>query len=90
MRLTRSVLEVLERFQHPVTIVTKSANVLADRDILGRLAAKGLVRVWLSVTTLDPALARIMEPRASTPARRLQTIAALAEAGSPPLCLPRP
>ena len=90
MRLTRSVLEVLERFQHPVTIVTKSANVLADRDILGRLAAKGLVRVWLSVTTLDPALARIMEPRASTPARRLQTIAALAEAGIPAAVLAAP
>ena len=90
MRLTRSVLEVLERFQHPVSIVTKSANVLADTDILQRLAAKGLVRVWLSVTTLDPALARVMEPRASTPARRLQTIGALAQAGIPAAVLAAP
>ncbi len=83
LRLTRSVLEVLERFQHPVSIVTKSASVLQDVDILQRLAAKGLVRVWLSVTTLDPALARIMEPRASSPARRLQAITALTAAGVP-------
>ena len=90
MRLTRSVLEVLERFQHPVSIVTKSANVLADIDILQRLAEKHLVRVWLSVTTLDPALARIMEPRASTPTRRLQTIGALAQAGIPAAVLAAP
>ena len=83
MRLTRSVLEVLERFNHPVSIVTKSASVLADTDILQRLAEKNLVRVWLSITTLDPALARIMEPRASTPARRLHAIEALTEAGIP-------
>ena len=83
LRLTRSILEVLERFNHPVSIVTKSAGVLADIDILARMAAKGLVRVWLSITTLDPALARIMEPRASTPARRLQAIAALNQAGVP-------
>ncbi|MBC7800193.1 MAG: radical SAM protein, partial [Gemmatimonadaceae bacterium] len=62
LRLTRSVLEVLERFNHPVSIVTKSAGVLRDLDILGRMAARGLVRVWLSVSTLDPMLARRMEP----------------------------
>ena len=83
LRLTRAVLEVLERFQHPVSIVTKSCGVLADLDILKRMAAKGLVRVWLSITTLDPALARIMEPRASTPSRRLHAIRALTEAGVP-------
>ena len=83
LRLTRSVLEVLERFNHPVSIVTKSAGVLADVDILQRMAAKGLVRVWLSITTLDPTLARIMEPRASTPSRRLHAIRALSEAGIP-------
>ena len=83
LRLTRSVLEVLERFGHPVSIVTKSAGVLGDLDILQRMAAKGLVRVWLSITTLDPVLARIMEPRASTPARRLQAIEALSAAGVP-------
>ena len=90
LRLTRSVLEVLERFQHPVSIVTKSAGVLRDVDILRRMAAKGLVRVWLSITTLDPALARIMEPRASTPMRRLQAIRALNEAGVPAAVLAAP
>ena len=83
LRLTRAVLEVLERFGHPVSIVTKSAGVLRDLDILRRLAERGLVRVWLSVTTLDPALARRMEPRAASPARRLQAIAELAAAGVP-------
>lgn len=83
LKLTRSVLEVLERFNHPVSIVTKSAGVLGDLDILRRMSAKGLVRVWVSVTTLDPALARIMEPRASSPVRRLQAMSALSEAGVP-------
>ena len=83
LRLTRAVLEVLERFGHPVSIVTKSAGVLRDLDILGRMAARGLVRVWLSVTTLDPALARRMEPRAASPAKRLAAIQALAAAGIP-------
>ncbi len=83
LRLTRAVLEVLERFNHPLSIVTKSAGVLRDLDILQRMAARGLVRVWLSVTTLDAALARRMEPRAAAPARRLQTLATLAEAGVP-------
>lgn len=82
-RLTRQVLEVLERFGHPVSVVTKSAGVLRDLDILRRLAERNLVRVWLSVTTLDPALARRMEPRAATPARRLGTIAQLSAAGIP-------
>ncbi len=82
-KLTRSVLEVLERFGHPLSIVTKSAGVLRDLDILQRLAQRGLVRVWLSVTTLDPALARVMEPRAATPARRLAAVSALAAAGVP-------
>ncbi len=83
LRLTRAVLEVLDRFSHPVSIVTKSAGVLQDLDILQRMAARGLVRVWLSVTTLDAGLARRMEPRAATPSRRLQTIAALTQAGVP-------
>ncbi len=82
-RLTRQVLEVLERFGHPVSIVTKSAGVLRDLDILRRLAERDLVRVWLSVTTLDPALARRMEPRAATPVRRIDTIARLSAAGVP-------
>ena len=83
LKLTRSVLAVLERFGHPLSIVTKSAGVLRDVDILQRMAARGLVRVWLSITTLDPALARSMEPRAATPARRLAAVSALAEAGVP-------
>ena len=83
LKLTRSVLEVLERFGHPVSIVTKSAGVLRDIDILQRLAARGLVRVWLSVTTLDGNLARRMEPRAAAPERRLGAIAGLAQAGVP-------
>ena len=83
LKLTRAVLEVLDRCNHPVTIVTKSAGVLRDGDILQRMAARNLVRVCLSVTTLDPVLARRMEPRAATPARRLQAIADLARAGIP-------
>ena len=83
LSLTRSVLDVLERFGHPLSIVTKSAGVLRDLDILRRLAERGLVRVWLSVTSLDADLARRMEPRAATPSRRLDAIAGLAEAGVP-------
>ena len=83
LKLTRSVLQVLDRFNHPVSIVTKSAGVLRDLDILTALAQRRLVRVWLSLTTLEPVLARCMEPRAATPARRLQAIAELARAGVP-------
>ncbi len=83
LKLTRGVLEVLERFGHPLSIVTKSAGVLRDLDILQRLASRGLVRVWVSVTTLDNTLARRMEPRAATPERRLAALAALAQAGVP-------
>jgi DNA repair photolyase len=81
--LTRGILEVLERTGHPVGIVTKSAGILRDLDILSRLAERRLVKVALSVTTLDPALARSMEPRAATPARRLGAIRELADAGVP-------
>jgi DNA repair photolyase len=82
-KLTRQILELCERTNHPVGIVTKSALILRDIDVLGRLAAKNLVKVATSVTTLDPRLARGMEPRASTPKRRLGAIRALAEAGIP-------
>ncbi|MCO6418188.1 PA0069 family radical SAM protein [Siccirubricoccus sp. KC 17139] len=81
--LTRQVLEVLERFGHPVTIVTKSAGVLRDLDILRRMAARNLVHVCLSITTLDAALARKMEPRAAAPSRRLEAIRQLTAAGVP-------
>jgi DNA repair photolyase len=83
LKLTRQVLEVLLRFRHPVSIVTKSATILRDLDILGELASHKLVNVFLSVTTLDPALARVMEPRASAPALRLRAVAALTAAGMP-------
>ena len=83
LKLTRSVLEVLDRFNHSVSIVTKSSGVLRDLDLLRSLAGRNLVRVQLSITTLDPGLARVMEPRAATPARRLQTVEALARAGVP-------
>jgi DNA repair photolyase len=83
LRLTRQVLEVLNRFNHPVGIVTKSAGVLRDLDILADMARRNLVRVHLSITTLDARLARVMEPRAATPTRRLQAAAALAEAAIP-------
>jgi DNA repair photolyase len=83
LKLTRAVLEVLERFNHPVSIVTKSAGVLRDVDILGRMAARGLARVHLSVTTLDASLARCMEPRAATPQRRLHAVTELTRAGIP-------
>jgi len=82
-RVMRKVLEVLSRTNHPVAIVTKSALVLRDLDLLAPMAQKGLVKVALSVTTLDPALARKMEPRAASPERRLETIRRLAEANVP-------
>jgi len=82
-RLMRSILEVLARANHPVGIVTKSALVQRDIDILQPMAAKGLVKVAISITTLDPVLARKLEPRAPTPARRLETIRVLAAAGIP-------
>ena len=82
-RMMRDILEVLDRFNHPVGIVTKSALVLRDVDILGRMAERGLAKVALSVTTLDRKLARAMEPRAATPGRRLDAIRGLADAGIP-------
>ena len=82
-RITRSILEVLERASHPVGIVTKSALVVRDVDILARMAGRGLVKVAISVTTLDRRIARKMEPRAATPPRRLEAIRALAQAGVP-------
>ncbi|HKD47018.1 MAG TPA: PA0069 family radical SAM protein [Rhizomicrobium sp.] len=83
MRITRSILEVLRDFRHPVGIVTKSPLILRDIDILSEMAEMGLAKAAISVTTLDRKLARAMEPRAGTPARRLQAIAGLSEAGIP-------
>ncbi|WP_429931768.1 PA0069 family radical SAM protein [Agrobacterium vitis] len=80
-RIMRQLLEVLKEASHPVAIVTKSAMVLRDIDILADMAEKGLAKVGISVTTLDRKLARTMEPRASAPSRRLEAIKALSEAG---------
>lgn len=82
-RIMRSILEVLEACDHPVGIVTKSALVVRDADILSRMAAKGLAKVALSVTTLDRKLSRSMEPRAAAPHRRLETMRELSDAGIP-------
>ena len=89
-RITRQILEVLARTQHPVTIVTKGALVVRDIDILAPMAEKGLARVALSVTTLDPVLARKMEPRAATPRRRLEALRQLSDAGIPTAILASP
>jgi DNA repair photolyase len=83
LAITRACLEVCARFGQPVGIITKNALVTRDLDVLADLARRNLVHVTLSVTTLDPRLARSMEPRASTPERRLNAIAALAQAGVP-------
>ncbi|MBO6814297.1 MAG: PA0069 family radical SAM protein [Rhizobiaceae bacterium] len=82
-RITREILEVLEEANHPVAIVTKSSLVTRDIDILGRMAAKGLAKVAISVTSLDRKLSRAMEPRAATPGLRLKTIRDLDKAGIP-------
>lgn len=83
LRITRGILEVLAETRHPVTIVTKSALVERDLDLLVPMAALDLVRISVSVTSLDRALARRMEPRAAAPGRRLEAIARLARAGVP-------
>ncbi|HEV7327493.1 MAG TPA: PA0069 family radical SAM protein [Bosea sp. (in: a-proteobacteria)] len=90
LRIMRGILEVLAKFNHPVGIVTKSVLVQRDIDILAPMAAKGLVKVALSVTTLDPKLARNMEPRAASPAKRIETIRKLSEAGIPVTVLVAP
>jgi DNA repair photolyase len=89
-KLTRRILEVLRDANHPVGIVTKSILVLRDLDILSEMAAKGLAKVALSVTTLDPKLARAMEPRASTPVKRLEAIRELSRAGVPTAIMTAP
>ncbi|GBD42700.1 hypothetical protein HRbin40_00155 [bacterium HR40] len=83
LRVTRSILELLAACRHPVGIVTKSAGVLRDLDLLVPMARDGLASVFLSITTLDAALARRLEPRAAAPHRRLEAIRALASAGVP-------
>lgn len=82
-RIMRGVLQVLSDFNHPVAITTKGTGIERDLDILAPMAARGLVKVGISVTTLDAGLCRTLEPRAPSPARRLATIRALAAAGIP-------
>ncbi|TDK37489.1 PA0069 family radical SAM protein [Rhizobium deserti] len=82
-RIMRQILEVLNKANHPVAVVTKSALITRDIDILSDMAVRGLAKVGISVTTLDRKLARSMEPRASTPAKRLEAIRALTGAGIP-------
>ena len=82
-RITRSILLVLARTRHPVGIVTKSALVTRDIDILAPMAAEGLAKVAISITTLDRHVARAMEPRAASPLRRLDAVRQLSEAGIP-------
>ncbi|MGE0347866.1 PA0069 family radical SAM protein [Hydrogenophaga sp.] len=83
LRLMRDVLQVLAQARHPLAIVTKGSGVERDIDLLAPMAAQGLAAVYVTVTTLDAKLARILEPRAAAPHRRLRTIRALAEAGIP-------
>jgi len=83
LRITRQVLEVLNAHQHPVVAITKSSLIERDIDLLAALARRGQTFVAITITTLDPALARILEPRAASPARRLRTIRTLVDAGIP-------
>lgn len=83
LRLTRSVIDVMRDARHPFSLITKSSGVERDLDLLAPLAAQRLAAVYVTITTLDPLLARRMEPRAAAPHRRLRTIRALADAGVP-------
>jgi DNA repair photolyase len=83
LRITRSIIEVLSESRHAFSLFTKSAGIERDLDLIVPMAAKGLVAIYVSITTLDPQLARTMEPRAAAPHRRLKTIETLANAGVP-------
>jgi DNA repair photolyase len=81
--ITRAVIQVLQAHQHAFSLVTKSSGVERDLDLIAPMAAQNLAAVYVSITTLDPSLARVLEPRAAAPARRLETIRRLAAAGVP-------
>ena len=83
LKLTRRFLEILSAHHHPVSLLTKSALIQRDIDLIGPMAEKQLCRVGVSITTLDPKLARAMEPRAATPRKRYDTVQALSDAGIP-------
>jgi len=87
LRVTRQVLEVLERYHHPFSIITKSALIVRDLDIIGPMGAAGLARAAVSITSVDRTLARQMEPRAATPERRLWAVRQLADANVPTLAM---
>jgi len=89
-RIARSLVQVLSDFGHPLMITTRSALIERDLDLLAPMAARGLVEVGVSIATLDPGLARALEPRAPAPARRLKTIARLAGVGIPVQVLAAP
>ncbi len=82
-KVSRSILEVLHAYQHPVAIITKSALILRDLELLAEMAGQGLAMVAVSITSLDPGLCRLMEPRAAAPHRRLEVVRALTQAGIP-------
>jgi DNA repair photolyase len=90
LRITRELLEVLSEFNHPVMLITKSALILRDLDLLAPMAEKGLVSVAISFTTLDRKLARTMEPRCAAPHRRLETMRELTAAGIPVTAMTAP
>lgn len=83
LKISRAILDALHETNHPVMLITKSATILRDLDLIAAMARKNLVRVAISLTTLDRRLARLMEPRASTPARRLEAIRELSGSGVP-------
>jgi DNA repair photolyase len=83
LRITRQVVEVLVRFRHPFSVITKSALILRDLDLLAPAAAEGLVRVAVSITSVDRRLSRSMEPRAATPDKRFDAVKRLTDAGVP-------
>lgn len=85
--VTRAVIETLQRFRHPFSIITKSALILRDLDVLGEMGRAGLARAAVSITSLDRRLARSMEPRAATPERRLEAVRRLSEAGVPTMVM---
>jgi DNA repair photolyase len=87
LRITRQLIEVFDRFNHPFSVITKSALILRDLDLLARLAERNLVRVAISITSLDRKLSRSMEPRAATPEKRIDALKRLSDAGVPAMVM---
>jgi DNA repair photolyase len=83
LQVTRQIIQVLERFNHPFSVISKSALIVRDLDLLTSMSKKNMVRVAISITTLDRKLARSMEPRAATPEKRLDAVRRLSQAGVP-------